>query len=140
MHRLVCESLERPPPRRAPLDGCRILPQLPEGVGEVADDRTMKLELHVVPARSLPVVLVHGHRLLVASVALIVATAVTEVDAARECDIVGGPSRATDDEQLLMVTAEQAHPLVEQHLTAGLVDRLGHVKVLLLAEVGLVGM
>ena len=98
------------------------MPPLGERPREVVDRRTADLELQVVPRRALAVVLVvELDRLRITAVVVVVATAVAEVDAADERD-VAGRIVAPHDEELLVVAAAAADPVVEQHLTARLVD------------------
>ena len=61
----------------------------------------------------------------------VVASAVGEVDAADERDVVLGARPVPDDDELLVMRAQRAHPVVEQHLPARVVDLLGQLPVLL---------
>ncbi len=61
----------------------------------------------------------------------VVATAVAQIDPADEGDVPVGVPVVLDHEQLLVVRAEPADPLVQQHLPAGLVDLVAQVLVLL---------
>ena len=117
----------------------RILPALAERPGEIADRRPVHLELDVVPRRSWSVPRIELDRLLVATVPGVVAAAVAQVDPADEGDVVIGPIRMADHEQLLVMAAVPTDALVEQHLATGFVHRVHEMQVLLLAEVGLVG-
>jgi hypothetical protein len=58
---------------------------------------------------------------------------VAEVDAACESDVTLGLVAVSDHHQLLVVRAAEPHALVQQHLSAGLFDRLAEMLVLLLA-------
>jgi hypothetical protein len=84
--------------------------------------------LQVVPGRAVAVALVHGHRLGVAEVALVVAAAVAQVDPADEGDVVVLAVGVADQDQLLVLAARSPDPLVEQDLAAGLVDHLAQVR------------
>ena len=117
----------------------RVLPALAERPRKIADGGTVHLELDVVPRRSRAVPRIELDRLLVAAVLGVVAATVAQVDPADEGDVVVGPIRMADHEQLLVMAAVPPDPLVEQHLAAGLVHRLHEMQVLLLAEVRLVG-
>ena len=79
-------------------------------------------------------------RLHVAEVAIVVAAPMTEIDATHERDIRGRLARASDDQELLVVTAATAHPLVEKYLAAGAVHCLGEPDIVLLCEVCLARM
>ena len=70
--------------------------------------------------------------------ATVVASRVTQIDAAGECHVALRLGRMADDDQLLMVRAAEANALIEQHLTAGSLDRLAEMLVLLLAVLELV--
>ena len=118
----------------------RVLPSLPERPRQIPDRRAVDLQLDVVPRRSWSVAGIELDRLLVTLMRLVVPPAVAEIDAAGEGDILIRRVRMAGDEQLLVMAAVAAHPLVEQHLTAGLVHRLDEMKVRLLAEVSFVGM
>jgi hypothetical protein len=105
-----------------------------EDLQEVRDDRSVELESGVVPWRSGPVSRVQGQRLRVALVIGVVPTAVGQVDAADERDVAGGVVTMPDDDQLLVVGAEHRHPLVQEHLPAGLVDLPAEVRVAVPAD------
>ena len=64
----------------------------------------------------------------------IVATGVTEVDAADKGNVRGGPGPMAHHHELLMVGAPEAHALVEQDLASGRVDHHSEVAILLGAE------
>ncbi len=88
-----------------------------------------------MPGRLLAVVLVvEVDGLWVAAMSLVVATAVAEIDAPDERD-VARRVLATDDDNLLVVTAATPNALVEQHLASGFVDEAREGQVLALAEV-----
>jgi hypothetical protein len=65
----------------------------------------------------------------------VVAAAAGQVDAAHERDAAPGLVRAVDDQQLLVVAAEAAHPLVGHQLPAGPVDHGAEDPVGVLVEV-----
>ena len=71
--------------------------------------------LHVVPGGRRPVGRVHLLRLRIAEVALVVAAAVTQVDAADERDVLLGPAGVAQDHHLLVVRAGAPHALVQHH-------------------------
>ena len=117
----------------------RVVPPLGEGVEHVRDGRTADLRHRVVPRRGLAVPVVEGCCLRVAGVGGVVAPAVAQVDAADERDVLLGSALAAHDEELLVVRAALAHPLVEQRLAAALVDDPAEVAVLLAVEPARVG-
>ena len=91
-------------------------------------------DLGIVPRRAQPV---HGrHRLVlhVAAVLVVVAAAVTQVDASGERNVLFGRVRMTDDDEFLVMRSSEAHPLVEQHLPAGGVHLNAEMAILLRAE------
>jgi hypothetical protein len=96
--------------------------------------------LHVVPRRPVAVAGPDVDGLGIAVVPLVVAPTVAQVDAAHERDVVGFALRVMRQHELLMVRTGPPDPFVEHDLPSALVDRLGQVDCLLLAEVGLVGM
>jgi hypothetical protein len=69
--------------------------------------------LHVVPRRVLAVALGHPHRLPIAAMRVVVASRVTQVDAAGERHVVFGGRRVTDDDQLLMMRPADANALIQ---------------------------
>src|SRR5438309_233324 len=70
---------------------------------------------------------------------LVVAPAVAQVDPADERHVLFGVVAVLDDEQLLVVRAEAADPLVEQRFRTGLVELDAEPLVLLRAERRVVG-
>lgn len=72
--------------------------------------------------------------------AVVVIATVAQVDAADERYVVRRALGMADHEQLLVVASGPPAPLIEQDLTAAVVHRLGERKVLLLVEVGAIGM
>ncbi|MGO4186779.1 hypothetical protein [Pseudarthrobacter sp. TAF60_1] len=52
----------------------------------------------------------------------VVPAAVGKVEAAHECDVPRRIVTVADDEELLVMGPEHAYPLIQQHLSAGLVD------------------
>ncbi len=122
------------PSQRAAAERGRVLPAFAEGGFDIADGRAVDRELDVVPGRARPVG--RGERLAerVAPVCGVVATAVTQVDAADESDVPLGPSRVTQYDGLLMVRTAGAHPHVEQAFSARRSDLLTEVTVLAFAE------
>jgi hypothetical protein len=76
----------------------------------------------IVPRRSFPVPGIHAHRLRVSRVVGIVPTAVGKVDPANERDIPRRIVTTADDEDFLVMGAKQAYTLIQQHLSAGIVD------------------
>jgi alanine dehydrogenase len=120
--------------RVAVIERRRVLPTLPKRVREVADRGTPNLHLDVVPRRTRPVAPVHLNGLRIALVALVVTPAMAEVDSTDEGDVVVLVTQPTQQEELLVVGSSPPHTLVEEYLPTGLVDALGKVGVLLLAE------
>ena len=114
-----------------------VVPTLAESVRDVADGRSPELNLNVVPGRSVTVPGVEIDRLRVAFVTGVVPAAVAQVDPADEGDVVVGPRRATDDDELLMMASTTPDALVEKNLAARFVDLADELGVLLLAEMRL---
>lgn len=75
-----------------------------------------------MPRRLFPVPGIHVYRLWVALVIGVVPAAVGKVDAANERDVPRRVVTAADGEQFLVMAAEEAHPLIQQHLAAGVID------------------
>ena len=117
----------------------RVVPALRERVEDVRHRGAADLRHRVVPRRGLAVPLVQRRRLGIAGVRRVVATTVTEVDAADERDVVFWPALATYDQELLVVGPTATNPLVEERLSAALVDDGSEVIVLLLVEPTRVG-
>ena len=63
----------------------------------------------------------------------VVAAGVAQIDAARERDVALGCVGMPDDDHLLVMRPAEPDALVQQHLTAGLFDRVAEMLVLLLA-------
>jgi hypothetical protein len=120
---------------------CVVLPPFPEGEVDIQDGRPVNLQLQVVPRRSAPVARVDPDRIRVAPVVGAVSAAAGQVDPAHEGDAAPRIVRPVDDQELLVVAAESAHPLVGYQLPAGSVDqRAQHpVGVLVEAHQGRVG-
>jgi hypothetical protein len=97
------------------------------------------LELHVVPRRRGTVAIVERDRLRIAAVARVVVTPVTQVDPAREREVVVGV-RPVEHDELLVVASAPSDALVEHDFATGRVDDLGDLGVALLREVGLTRM
>ncbi|HTH04285.1 MAG TPA: hypothetical protein VL916_00390 [Ilumatobacteraceae bacterium] len=105
---------------------------------EVADRWSPYLQLKVVPRGRRTVTAVDGDRLRITVVQRVVMAAVREVYPPDERHVVAEVAAVADDEQLLMVASTSSHPFVDEHLPAGLVDVVGKLQVLLLAEARLV--
>ena len=86
--------------------------------------------LDVVPRRVRAVLLGQRLGLRVAVVGVVVAPVVGQVDAADEGDVARGVVAVPDHDELLVVRAAGAHPHVEQHLGAPLLQLLPEVAVL----------
>ena len=82
----------------------------------------------------------HLHGLRIPVVVGVVAAGVAQVDTAGEGDVAVGCAGVAQHHQLLVVRSAEAHPLVEQHLAAGRLDRVAEMLVLLLAVGELVQM
>jgi hypothetical protein len=121
------------PERVAVIQRGRVLPAFPEAEGQVPDRWPAQLQLDVVPGRPGPVLTVHLDRLGVALMPGVVAAAMGEVDAAGEGHVLVGVGPVHQD-QLLVMGAGAADPLVEQDLAPGLVDHVPQMQVLALAE------
>src|ERR1035437_9911407 len=111
-----------------------ILPTLVKRRLEISDCGPADLELDVVPRGPGPVPLVQLDRLFIAVMLIVVASSVTEVDAAHERHVLIGSATAPDQDQLLVMGSAAAHSFIEQHLTARLRDLLGESSVLLGAK------
>jgi hypothetical protein len=105
----------------------------------VRDGRTAHLQHCVVPRCSTAETLIHGLLLWVTEVVGVVSTAMTQVDAAHKRDVVRCGSPVTDDHQLLVMGSEPAHSLIQQDLSARLVELSPEPIVLLSAEGEVVG-
>ncbi|WP_211253476.1 hypothetical protein [Knoellia subterranea] len=112
----------------------RVVPALGERLENVGHGRSADLGHRVVPGRGRTVALVERRCLRIAVVVGVVASAVAEVDAAHEGDVVLWPALEADDDELLVVRPGAAHPLVEKGFAAGLVDDLTELVVLLAVE------
>ena len=60
--------------------------------------------------------------------AFVVGSPVAKIDPADERDVVRRAIRSVDEDDLLVVRAERADPLVEQHLTARAVHHVRDVR------------
>ncbi|WP_367651772.1 hypothetical protein [Curtobacterium sp. MCPF17_052] len=100
----------------------RVVPALGEHGEHVGDDRAAELHRRVVPRGAVAVPGVHRDRLRVALVPGVVPTAVAQVDAADVGDVARRVVPVLDDEELLVVRAEEPDALVEEDLTASVVD------------------
>ncbi|MDZ5664102.1 hypothetical protein SFC79_20170 [Nocardioides sp. S-58] len=118
----------------AVVERCGVVPPLRERVEDVGDGRSPDLRHRVVPRRRVAVAVVQRRSLRVATVGRVIAPAVAEVDPPDERDVLLGTALAAHDEQLLVVRAAAPYPLVEQGLTAALVDDPAQVLVLLAVE------
>jgi hypothetical protein len=116
------QALQEHPVRQAAVERVRVVPPLGEHGEDVGDDRAPEFHRGVVPRRVLAVPGVDRDRLRVAPVCGVVAAAVREVDAADVGDVPRGVVAVLDHEELLVVGAEHADALVEEHLAAGVVD------------------
>ena len=112
----------------------RVVPALAERVEDVCHRGAADLGHRVVPRRGRAVPLVERRGLGIAGVGRVVATAVTEVDASDERDVVFWPALASYDQELLVVGPTAANSLVEERLSAALVDDGSEVVVLLAVE------
>jgi hypothetical protein len=103
--------------------GRAVLPALPEGQVDVQHGRALQLQLQVVPGRPAAIPRVDPDRIGVAEMLGVITAAAGQVNAADEGDAADGVVRAVDDQELLVVAAEAAHPLVSDQLPAGPVDQ-----------------
>ena len=111
-----------------------VLPSFPEHGLRVTDRGSADRHLDVVPGGPRAVRRGHRESLWIAAVLDVVASAVAQVDAADEGDVVLGPVAVPKHHQLLVVRAEAADAHVEEALATGLVDRLAELAVLLGAK------
>jgi hypothetical protein len=89
-----------------------VLPALPERQVDVQDRGAAHLQLQVVPGRPSAVSGVNANRVGVALMVGSVGAAARQVDPADERDAAPGVSGEVDDQELLVVAAEPAYPLV----------------------------
>src|ERR1041385_334510 len=122
MSRLAGERADDAADRIPVVERVRVLPALPERVGECRNCRAPDLGLDVVPGRTVPIGAGELDRLRVAQMAGVVMASVAQVDPAQERDVVVRSMVAPSDEQLLVVAAAAPHTLVEQYLAPGRVD------------------
>ncbi|WP_368086528.1 hypothetical protein [Arthrobacter sp. ok362] len=99
-----------------------VIPPFSEHCEHISHHGATQFEGCIVPRGSFPVPGIHGHRLRVSGVIGIVSTAVAKVDPANERDVPRGVVTMADDEEFLVMGAEQAYSLIQQHLSAGFVD------------------
>jgi hypothetical protein len=100
----------------------RVVPPFSEDGEQVPHHGATQFEGGIVPRGSFAVPGIHGQRLRVSRVVGVVPTAVAEVEAADECDVPRRVIAMADDEEFLVMGAEQAYSLIQQHLSAGVVD------------------
>ena len=140
LRRVVREPVHEGAERVPGVQRRRVVPALGEAPRQVVDRRAVELELEVVPGGLHAVVrVVELDDLGISEMIAIVSTAVTEVDAPDERDVARRVVVLDDDELLVMAPAPP-DPMVEEHLSAGLVDVPGEREVLRLAEVDRLGM
>ena len=116
------------------IEGRGVVPAFRERVQDVRHGRSADLRHGVVPGRGGAVPLVQWRRLRITGVRCVVTTAMTQVDAADERDVLVGHVPAPYDDELLVVGPTAAHPLVQERLPTGLVDDGAEVVVLLAVE------
>jgi hypothetical protein len=99
-----------------------IFPSFPKREIKFTHGRSSNFELDVVPrgSRSIPRVQLDG--LDVPTVAVVITTSVTEIDASDKRHVVINTRRMTDDDHFLMVRSPSAYSFIEQHFAS----RLGH--------------
>ena len=131
-------QVDQHPVRVARVERLGVAPAFAERVLQIRDGRPVHLGLDVVPGWALPVHRRHRLRLRVASVVRVVPTAVREVDAAHEGDRLPLRVGRAEHDQLLVVGAAGAHPLVEQYLAPGGVHAVADLLVLLLVHPDLI--
>ena len=90
--------------------------------------------MQVVPWRSVPIAGVEFHRLRVAAVPSVVASTMTQVDAADEGHVVLVVPWAEKHHELLMMRATAADALVQQQVASSSVHDAGELALLLLVE------
>ena len=125
-------------PRRSMIERSAVVPAFEKRQLQIFRGRTVYFELHVVPGWARSVTEVELDDLLIAAVALIVVTAVAQVDATDEGGI--STARATECDQLLVMASRALHPFIEENGPAGIVHLLREIAVLLFAEVDSVHM
>lgn len=103
---------------RQPRQCSRILPALAEDILDVADGRTLQLDLHVVPGRCFAVLGRERSADGVTEMVGVVASGAGEVDTADERHVGLRGVPVSDDDELLMVAAEHENPLIEDDLAA----------------------
>jgi hypothetical protein len=99
-----------------------VVPPFSEDGEQVPHHGAMQFEGGIVPRGSFAVPGIHGQRLRVSRVVDVVPAAVAEVEPANERDVPRRVVTMADDEEFLVMGAEQAYSLIQQHLSAGVVD------------------
>jgi hypothetical protein len=118
----VGETLQQHPVGSASVQGMGVVPPFSENGQQVSDHWAPQFESGIVPRGSFAVPGIHGQRLWVSRVVGVVPTAVAEVEPANERDVPRRVVTMPDDEEFLVMGAEQAYSLIQQHLSAGVVD------------------
>ncbi|CAH0254001.1 hypothetical protein SRABI26_03218 [Arthrobacter sp. Bi26] len=99
-----------------------VVPPFSKHRQDICHHGATQFEGGIVPGGSFPVPGIHVHRLRISRVVGIVSTGVGKVDPANERDVPRRVVAMADDEDLLVVGAEQAYTLIQKHLAAGVVD------------------
>ncbi len=122
------------PVEGAPGQRCGVLPALAKHRFQVGDGRSTNGQLDVVPRRRRPVDRGHRLALRISGVVFVVTAAVTQVDATDERDVEFRPTGMTQHDEFLVVRTAGPDPHVPEAFTAGGLDVLTEMPVLLLAE------
>jgi hypothetical protein len=111
-----------------------VIPSLAEAELKVANGRTVDRKLGVMPGRGSPIHRRHRLTLRIAGMILVVAPAVTQIDAPDESNVSCGPSCVANDYKLLVVGAAEPDTLVKKDLAPSRVQLFPEVTVLRGAE------
>jgi hypothetical protein len=99
-----------------------VVPPFSKHCQDICHNGATQFKGRIVPGGSFPVPGIHGHRLRVSRVVGVVSTAVGNVDPPNERDVPRRIVTTADDEDFLVMGAEQAYTLIQQHLSAGVID------------------
>ena len=113
MPRRVGKALQQHPVGGASIQGMRVIPSFGENRQQVSHDGSMQFEGRIVPRRPFAIAGIHVQGLRVSRMVGVVPTAVAEVDPADEGDVLRRVVAMSDDEEFLVVRAEQAYPLIQ---------------------------
>jgi hypothetical protein len=99
-----------------------VIPPFCEHGQHVFHHRATQFEGGVVPRGPFSVPRIHGQRLGISKVIGVIPSAVGEVDPADERNVPRRVFAMADDDEFLVMGAEQAYTLIQQHFSPGVVD------------------